>query len=155
VYPFTTGQEIPWPELKRKLEEEAPAFLRTVLDLQIPQSDGRLRIPYIDTEDKRAAIELTENELQTFIREKCFFVPGCKVELKDFCDRFTATLEAPLRPKWTQNEIISCIPHKFPKGKCNTGVECIGNMAFDESIVSPTNGRILVRSYGRLVAVEE
>jgi hypothetical protein len=155
VYPFSNNQEIPWPELKRKLEEEAPAFLRTVLDIQIPPSEGRLRIPYIDTEDKRAAIEMSKNDLQTFIDKNCFFVPGCKVELKDFCDRFTATLEAPLRPKWTQNEIISHIPHKFPKGQCSTGVECIGNMTFDPNAVSPTNGCILVRSYSKLVAVQE
>jgi hypothetical protein len=50
--PAFTGDEIPKKKLLERLDSEASHFLRTILDLQLPPTDGRLRIPVVETEDK-------------------------------------------------------------------------------------------------------
>jgi hypothetical protein len=50
------SEDIPWPKLKTKLEKEAPDFLRTLLDLRLPDGVGRLWLPVLDTEAKRQAL---------------------------------------------------------------------------------------------------
>jgi len=137
-YPFAKDQEIPWPELKVKLEEEAPAFLRTLLDTHIPQSNGRLRIPAIETEDKQRAVELTRDELQTFIAEHCFYVPGYKTEFSVFYESFMETLGIAERVKWTKNKVSSAMPPKFPRGTGTANKLFVGNLSLTE--VEPEPG---------------
>lgn len=55
VAPLKDGEEIPKNILLAKLKEEAPHFLRTLLDLRLPTVEGRLRIPIIETPQKRQA----------------------------------------------------------------------------------------------------
>jgi hypothetical protein len=53
--------DIPWPTLKSRLQTEAPDFLRTLLDLRLPDGVGRLWLPVLDTQAKRDAIGETKN----------------------------------------------------------------------------------------------
>ncbi|HEY1599917.1 MAG TPA: primase-helicase family protein [Pirellulales bacterium] len=54
--PAKPSTDIPWPTLKAKLQAEAPDFLRTLLDLRLPDGVGRLWLPVLDTQAKREAI---------------------------------------------------------------------------------------------------
>jgi len=62
--------EIPKPVLLEELRKEAPQFLRSLYDVIIPPSDGRLRIPVVVTEAKRDAIDDVE-PVAKFLRERC------------------------------------------------------------------------------------
>src|SRR5262249_54820624 len=42
------------PVLMEQLKREAPAFLWTLLNMKLPELEGRLAIPALDTDDKRA-----------------------------------------------------------------------------------------------------
>jgi hypothetical protein len=154
VYPFDVGQEIPWPRLKMKLEEEAPAFLRTILDTNIPPSNGRLRIPVIDTEDKARAIEFTRDELQTFIAEKCHYIPGARILFSDFYDRFMETLGVSEKVKWTKNKVSASLPPKYPKGHGAHNNIFIGNISFDNLQPNP-GAKPLIRAGKKLLSVDE
>jgi hypothetical protein len=49
--------EIPWQtDMRPALEREAPDFLRTILDLPLPDAVGRLRLPVLETDSKRASM---------------------------------------------------------------------------------------------------
>ncbi|BBO31549.1 primase-helicase family protein [Lacipirellula parvula] len=47
-------KDIPKPVLMEQLKSEAPAFLWTLLNMKLPELEGRLAIPALDTDDKRA-----------------------------------------------------------------------------------------------------
>ncbi|HEV7283199.1 MAG TPA: primase-helicase family protein [Pirellulaceae bacterium] len=55
--------EIPKPLLISRLKEEAPHFMRTILDLPLPKPLGRLRLPAIQTAGKEAAALASVPEL--------------------------------------------------------------------------------------------
>lgn len=51
------GEEIPWLDLEDFLRAEAPAFMHHLLHMRLPQrGDGRLFLPVLETQAKRAAI---------------------------------------------------------------------------------------------------
>lgn len=65
VPPLAT--EIPKPLLISRLKEEAPHFMRTILDLPLPKPVGRLRLPAIQTSGKEAAALASVPELAQFV----------------------------------------------------------------------------------------
>ena len=48
--------DIPWMNLSKTLQREAPDFLRTLMDLRLPEGIGRLWLPVLDTQAKRQAV---------------------------------------------------------------------------------------------------
>jgi hypothetical protein len=73
VGPLATGSEIPKALLLKRLEDEAPAFLRTLLDLDLPPLSGRLRLPVVETAQKQAAQERSRPPVERFINARCRF----------------------------------------------------------------------------------
>lgn len=69
VAPLEEGEEIPKRELMRRLRAEAPAFLHTAVSLQLPGAPGRLRVPVIETGEKREAMRANRTELEVFLDE--------------------------------------------------------------------------------------
>jgi hypothetical protein len=58
--PPLSCEEIPWTtKMKPLLEQEAPDFLRMILDLPLPTPAGRLWLPVLETSAKREAIAQT------------------------------------------------------------------------------------------------
>jgi hypothetical protein len=54
--------EIPKPILLGLLREEAPHFLRTLLDMRLPEPQGRLRVPVVSNNSKQRAQEDTVSD---------------------------------------------------------------------------------------------
>jgi len=54
--------EIPKPILMERLEEEAPHFTHTLVNLELPAAKGRLQLPTINTRDKEEAIQEAASE---------------------------------------------------------------------------------------------
>ena len=59
-------EDIPKKTLLPRLEEEAPHFMRTLMDMQLPPVVGRLRLPIVTTNHKQQAEQLSRNELEEF-----------------------------------------------------------------------------------------
>lgn len=78
VPPLDPGAEIPKATLLERLRVEAPAFLRTILDITLPPLLGRLRLPMVETAEKKAAI-LDRSPVAQFIADCCTFKPEAKV----------------------------------------------------------------------------
>jgi hypothetical protein len=70
IYVPKLEKEIAKPELLIMLKEEASQFMRTLLDMPLPPMIGRLRIPVVETEDKKRFME-ESTPISRFLREKC------------------------------------------------------------------------------------
>ena len=109
---------IPKAALFEKLEKEAPDFLADVLRLEIPPTNDRLRIPVINTSDKRMAEQANRTMLEVFIDEKCHPAPGYVVPIALFFETFRDWLGPAERMSWsTKQKVSKYMPDKFPRGK--------------------------------------
>jgi hypothetical protein len=67
-------QDIPKPELIDRLKAEGPAIVHTLLTMQLPESQGRLALPAIDTPDKLAIqaqhLPLLAHKIVDFMAER-------------------------------------------------------------------------------------
>jgi hypothetical protein len=64
-------QLIPKKTFFGKLDEEAPHFMYTLLNMQLPPILDRLRLPVVNTASKQRAEELNKPALVRFIEECC------------------------------------------------------------------------------------
>lgn len=115
------------------LEKEAPDFLASILNLELPPSDDRLNIPVIETGDKKFAVEANRTLLEIFIETYCHYVPGEIIIFKDFDEKFKEWLPPDQVAEWGKIRLGREIPIKFPKGRSKqfSNQVVIGNMAWE------------------------
>jgi hypothetical protein len=99
VLELSEGQEIPKAILLERLIAEAPHFLRSLMDLKLPPLMGRLRLPMVETKEKRGITD-RNNPVVVFVRELCVLEPNARV------------LRHVLWEAWTQ----WCIENSVEKG---------------------------------------
>jgi hypothetical protein len=134
--------EIPRRKMDDYLKEEAPAFLRTLLDLPLPSADGRLRIPVVETHNKVAAQDLRRTPVEQFIAEHCHAIPGSRIPFSDFCERFRAQLPDEEGVKWSKPRIARALPSKHPAGSHTGNVKYVVNLSWDPE--TPTEPWVVV-----------
>jgi len=129
--PMLDGAEIPKDTLLSKLRDEAPAFLRTLLELKLPDAPGRLRLPVLCTESKRLAEESVHTLLDQFIEEKCYRVPGAHVKLKDFYNAMKEWMTEDQKYTWTYPKVTDEFRQReiLPFGRFENNVMCLGNVS--------------------------
>ncbi len=132
-----SGEEIPKNALIAKLKEEAPHFMRTIMDLTLPSPYSRLGLPPLRTRNKERAEEINGNPLETFVNEQCFQAPGEMVEFAAFYKRFLEWLPEDRRYAWKKSLVLDEIKQRFPYG-CYTGNKrMIGNLSFEAKPPTP------------------
>lgn len=132
------GAEVPKQVLLTKLEEEAPYFLATILNLPLPDLEYRLRVPMVSTSNKDQMEESNKTSFESFLEDKCFYAPGSCVSFTEFCNTFLATLEnADERSEWTRNRIYGALPNKYPIGYHTGNARYVGNIAFAPTEAQP------------------
>lgn len=143
-------KEIGKDELFEHLHDEAPYFMRTLMDLPLPKLNQRWRVPVIETQDKVAAIAANRSPLEAFIDDVCVDAPGEIVSFKEFCDRFIETLEKHEVHQWNRTVIRKGLPSTIPIGKWHGNKVCVGNISFDpdadkdsKSYFTLENGRLI------------
>ncbi|GMU26143.1 MAG: hypothetical protein AMXMBFR16_10480 [Candidatus Uhrbacteria bacterium] len=123
--------EIPKAKLMDSLLAETPDFLTTLMRVQIPTSDSRLRIPALMTASKSQMEETNKTALETFVEDYCYVTPGHMVDFNEFCLRFRSSLtDQAERDYWTTKQIVTSLPMYLPYGKYNSK-RVIGNLSFD------------------------
>jgi hypothetical protein len=142
-------QEIPTRHMLKKLEEEAPYFMYTIMNLPLPDVEHRLRLPIVDTSSKEQLIDANKNALENFIDEYCFITPGLTTSIDDFMTQFLSSLSATEVPYWNRSAVLNALPQCFPVGKVANGKKHIGNLSLTKSDVE-TNGRFITH-HGYLV----
>lgn len=125
--------KIPKKAILQSLEKEAPDFIAALLNLEIPQSNDRLNVPVISTEEKQRAVQATQTQLEMFIEDKCFNVPGETIPYGIFYDEFAAWLPTSAIQNWPKIKVGRELPRQFPKGRGTNNVVMVGNLAFNKA----------------------
>ena len=138
VRSLESDTEIPKAILKKALETEAPHFMTTLMDLELPPTNGRLRIPIVTTKGKAEIERLNMDPLTKFINEETYRVLGAKMPFSEFFSHFQRTLEDDEKAFWANRKVSSRIDKSlYPTGKCGgQNVTYIGNIAWDPNTVT-------------------
>ncbi len=129
---FEEGVEIPREKLQILLKQEAPAFMRTLMDFEVAEATGRLMIPIIETQGKLEAAAGNIDEVAQFIEDNCYAVPGTVTKFADFETKFLESLEEFQRPDWKRRLIRNALSERFPIGKGTSANQLvIGNLTFN------------------------
>jgi len=132
IYVDHLVQEIPNRTLIEKLKEEAPYFMYTLMNLQLPDVEHRLRLPIVGTASKEQLIDANKNSLETFIDECCFEVPGLLISLDEFMEQFLVQLPSTEGNFWNRSSVLSHLPPQFPTGKFKGNKKFIGNISLTD-----------------------
>lgn len=79
--------EIPKGELIERLKAEAGFFTHTLLTQHIPATNGRLRVPVVETELKRSTANLNTDPVDLFIEQHCLVGSESSIDLTSFITR--------------------------------------------------------------------
>jgi hypothetical protein len=113
------------------LKKEAPDFLAEVLNIEIPKSNDRLKIPVIVTGDKIAAAAENMTPLETFLKDHCYYIPGKVIKYRDFYDKFKEHTPSMDLTAWTIIKVGRNLPPQHPKGRLSSDPNWyIGNISF-------------------------
>jgi len=128
---------IPKREMFEKLRSQASDFLTELLRIEIPLSPDRLNLPPLATEAKRSVEISNQNELENFIEEHLYEVPGEFITLDELHRTYLATLPAQQAARWSKQRLNKGIPltgRKWLKGRLPTGEHVWGNMSFNPAL---------------------
>lgn len=136
--------------LMQQCEVEAPAFLYTLCNLEIPDYGGRLRIPVIETDLKISQMDENDSELSKFIREYIHDAPGYCIKFNDFYIKFQQYLSSEDRNDWSNKRVAKELP--FIKARYNEGgYQYIGNVHWEK----PTEGRKKFKVFGGKLVIND
>jgi hypothetical protein len=137
---------VPKGLLIRKLEEEASDFLAQMLSLEIPESNDRLGLPVITTEDKSVMQQMNRAPLHQFIAEKIKNVDGYWIKFSEFYDQLQKWLDPDDFVKHTKQFVGKNLPPQFPKGRNPRDSQFyIGNMAWINQDTEEKKPRYILR----------
>lgn len=133
--------------LMSKLEKEAPAFLYTILEMEIPEPVDRLRVPVINTATKEWLEDSSLNQFERWMKDKVHTAPGHMIKVTDFINAFYEWLPNDERSQWKRSKILSHLNDDTPVGRATGNVDYIANVSFDKNAEPKTT---LVRCDNRL-----
>jgi hypothetical protein len=148
------GEEIPKSILLAELEKEAPHFMRTLYDVELPKVHGRLRLPVVDTIKKQQSEDMQRTPLESFVQNVCHFVPGEKILFSTFYEKFIETLDPEERYHWSKIKVSRAMPSDTPVGASTDNKRFIGNLSL-EPVQPKTDARPFICINNRLRYREE
>jgi len=126
-------KKIPKRKFIPMLMNEAPDFLAELLDIDIPDSNDRLSLPVIETEDKMVIQKMNQTALETFMEESCKAAPGYMIKFSEFYDKFREWVDPAEAAIWTKIAIGKGIPPQYLKARNQKDSQYyIGNIAWTE-----------------------
>lgn len=149
VFPLDPMDLIPKRKLFPLLEKEGPDFLASLLKLEIPESNDRLYVPVVVTDEKLATQALNQTDVQRFLSEKCFAVDGEVVVFGELWSKFQEWLDPEQVGKFSKSRFRAELPPHLPVGQYgHANVMHVGNLSFTpaESKVA----KLVVRANNRI-----
>jgi hypothetical protein len=142
-------EDIPKSILTPRLEEEAPHFMHTLMNMELPQVHSRLRLPIVDTHKKKRSEDLSRSALEIFIRDECHFAPGHKIPFAEFFERFHKWVDNDERSRWSKIKVSRELPSHTPSGASTDNKKFVGNLSW-EPVTVPKGAIPYTRVDGRL-----
>lgn len=152
VQPIAPGEYVSRKEFVRRLEEEAPDFLASIMNLELPEVNDRLNLPVINTEQKLDIVENNRTQTELFFKEKLHYFPGESIEMKEVYDMFYNWLDPERRLSYSKVRFGREKPMPFLKGTHpGTNQVLIGNCSYTKPTESQLKNLCLVLVNGKLV----
>jgi hypothetical protein len=146
--------EIPKHILFSKLEEEAPAFLHYLLNIELPDPQGRLAMPCLETIDKQELTFNNKTDLEQFVETVGIECKGHFVEFDNLYNMFIDWLQPEKRTFWSKIKFSKDFPKigLLCKGKFSSeNLTIIGNYSLNKHAESKDFVFKLNMETGRLV----
>ena len=142
-------QDIPKEVFLKLLEEEAPAFMHTLMNLELPQAQGRLHLPIVDTYKRQRSKDMSQSNLEAFIQENAQYAPGEKILFAEFYEKFAGWLDSAERFEWSKTKVSRSLPSDTPGGASGgKNQRFVGNLSW-KSAKNP-DGAPFISVNGRL-----
>lgn len=125
---------IPRDELHNRLKREAPAFMGSILKVEIPRTPDRLNVPIIETQEKLQSARLNRTDFEIFLEETVHFAPGQMILYSELWARFQEWLAPEDVHLWSKIRMGRELPIEYPKGRimAQSGKFYIGNIAYEK-----------------------
>jgi hypothetical protein len=144
---------IPKGYMMKKLMEEAPAFLRTLLTTHIPDTPDRLRVPMLKSADKADLEAMNQEPWEAFAAETLFPCAGETVKFSEFYDEYitycTCNNIPPMKLK-ALAQLVRNRSDKYLMGHHRNKQVHIGNVTLDPMKTS-SGLPLVLNEKGRLV----
>jgi len=125
-------EEIPKKVLLALLEAEAPHFMRTLLNIELPQVKNRMSVKVVDTYKRQQSQDMARSPLETFINAKCYQAAGEKILFSEFYDKFLLSLDTEDRYEWSKQKVSRSLPSDTPSGASGgRGQRYVGNLSWE------------------------
>lgn len=136
---------IPKPKMLSLLERESVDFITAMMRLEIPESNDRLRVPVIDSEEKEIVQQYNTSVLDTFLSERCKEAPGHSIMLSELYEVFLEWVDKSEINNWTKIRFGREIPPSFIKGRSRTNNQVyIGNIAYIDTEIGDVKQRYVL-----------
>jgi hypothetical protein len=131
VEDLSLAEKTPKRKLIEDLKKEAPDFLAEILRVELPEPNDRLNIPVIATQDKMDAENANMTDIDLFLKEKTYYIPGHSIHYSELYDKFVEWLDPNQQYKWTKIRFGRELPRKHPKGRSTKDSQFIvGNISW-------------------------
>jgi hypothetical protein len=108
---------IPKSKLLKMLEQEAPDFLASVLNLELPDTIDRLRIPVVTTSEKEALTKINTPLVDLFLEQECEYCDCSMILYSEFYERFVNWVSEGDPLQYTKRKLVKELPPKILKGR--------------------------------------
>lgn len=85
---LANGKWIHGIELKERLTAEAPGYLHSLLNMELPLKDNALWVPIISTKERDTLIEVRTDPVRLFVDRQMMSIENAKTPFKEFFERF-------------------------------------------------------------------
>jgi hypothetical protein len=110
--------DIPKQTMETFLREEAPHFLRTLHDMELPPLMGRYSLPVVTNDSKRHMEELNRNDFEAFLAECCDRAPTNEyLEFKEIFETFHKWLLDERKGDWSRKKTSMALPAHFERDR--------------------------------------
>lgn len=108
---------IPKRDLLTRLESEAPSFLYSILNLELPAPSERLAVPVVSSSERSIIMNRNSDPPEVFFKEQCEYAPGLKTRYRDLYDAFVEWCDPTEAGNWTKIAFGRKLPSQYPKGR--------------------------------------
>jgi hypothetical protein len=125
-------EEIEKEELLELLEQEAPHFMHTILNLELPKVKNRMGVKVVDTYKRSQSQDMSRSPLEAFIAARCYAAPGQKILFSEFYDRFIESLDDEDKFEWSKRKVSKSLPSDTPSGSSGgKSQKHVGNLSWE------------------------
>lgn len=148
---LTRDNYIPKGVFEVMLKKEAQSFTSALMQATIPKSNDRLRIPIIETQEKKMAEADNKCPVVAFLEENCSYTEGQAIPVQELHDMFLKGVDKAEASMWSRTKFRTTIPLQYARGKFLDNKLYVGNIWWrGKDIAIRRDGKFIVHD-GKII----